>query len=179
MRWTWRFLAVDLAGAIAGDLVWLLEVAGSDVPHVALGASGAIAGLMGFTLLAAPRAEVRIFFRGERDEFPAASVWFLLGLWLLCQVLLASAGPLSTGAWSAHLGGFLAGLGSPFSSTLTPSREHPGTSNAHRTEAASARACARERPTCTERRRGTCAPCERSPTPARPSGRPRLLRTNQ
>lgn len=81
-----------------------------------IGASGAIAGVMGAYFWLYPRARVLtfvpffIFFR--LMELPA---WFVLGWWFLLQFLvgtasLAGAGDGAGVAFWAHVGGFLAGL---------------------------------------------------------------------
>jgi membrane associated rhomboid family serine protease len=85
----------------------------SAVPLV--GASGAIAGVLGGYLLLFPRARVvtiiPIFFYLELAALPAV---FVIGFWFALQ-LVQSLGSLSqamTGgvAWWAHVGGFVAGL---------------------------------------------------------------------
>jgi len=83
----------------------------SHVPMV--GASGAIAGVMGAYLMLYPRANVRvlmIFFIIIRIlNVPAVLV---LGIWFALQVIGAERAPADTGgvAFWAHVGGFLAGL---------------------------------------------------------------------
>ena len=86
----WRFLAVYGACGIAGSSVWLLSALGGDGPRLALGASGAISGIMGFTLVAAPRADVRLLWiRPQLDgTLPAIPIWFLLAGWVVFQFLL-------------------------------------------------------------------------------------------
>jgi membrane associated rhomboid family serine protease len=79
---------------------------GSEVPMV--GASGAIAGVLGGYALLYPQARVRcllwvIIF----VTFVRIPAWVLLGAWFLFQFLT----PIGSGvAWVAHVGGFLAGL---------------------------------------------------------------------
>lgn len=82
----------------------------SNVPMV--GASGAIAGVMGGYLLMFPKARIDIllilivFFR----IFPIPA-WIVLGLWLVLQLVGGFSTPLNGGgvAYWAHLGGFVAG----------------------------------------------------------------------
>lgn len=109
----WRFLLLYLACAIGGDLLLLLEMGLRDRAFAAVGSSGAIAGLMGFTLVAAPRAEVRLFWtRLDRGDWPAISAWFILGGWILWQILLYMlAGSYLGTAFMAHFGGLLTGAG--------------------------------------------------------------------
>jgi membrane associated rhomboid family serine protease len=102
-----------LCGLVAG-VVHYFSNADSDVPTV--GASGAIAGVLGAYFVLFPRSQivvlVPIFFYPLFFEVPA--VTYLL-FWALSQVFsgaLALAGPVQVGgvAWWAHLGGFSAGL---------------------------------------------------------------------
>ena len=102
LRYTLFYLACGLLAA--GTQV--LATPDSVAPMV--GASGAIAGVLGGYILLYPAARVRclwvliVFVTTVR--IPA---FVLLGLWVLSQVLT----PASSGvAWQAHVGGFLAGL---------------------------------------------------------------------
>jgi hypothetical protein len=74
-----------------------------------IGASGAIAGVLGGYLMLYPRARIHtlvmIPFLWPVVPVPA---WIFLGGWFLAQFALPSA---SGVAWMAHVGGFLAGLG--------------------------------------------------------------------
>ncbi|MGC8642148.1 MAG: rhomboid family intramembrane serine protease [Isosphaeraceae bacterium] len=102
-----------LCGVVAGFVHWLTN------PHSTLptvGASGAIAGVMGAYFLLFPRARIvamiPIFFYPLFFEVPAVA--YLL-FWVLSQVLsgtMAIAGPGEVGgvAWWAHVGGFTTGL---------------------------------------------------------------------
>ena len=109
-----KYLAFYFACGVASAAVHLLANLGSPIPTV--GASGAIAGIMGAFLLLFPRARILtvvfiiIFF--TTIEIPAA---FLLLYWFLLQVMsgLTSFGSISNAggiAWFAHIGGFLAGM---------------------------------------------------------------------
>ncbi len=105
------FLLFYLACGIGAGLIHILAAPYSPVPTV--GASGAIAGVMGAYLLLFPRARVDIliillvFFR-----IIAIPAWLMLGLWLVFQFLGGlSADPNGGGvAYWAHTGGFVAGL---------------------------------------------------------------------
>jgi membrane associated rhomboid family serine protease len=103
-----------LCGAVAG-LAQLLSEPNSTVP--ALGASGAIAGVLGAYLMLYPTARVLVLFPvfilPLFFEVPAV---FYLGLWFFSQLFsgtlaLASSGHMQGIAWWAHVGGFLAGMG--------------------------------------------------------------------
>ncbi|GGH49249.1 rhomboid family intramembrane serine protease [Frigidibacter albus] len=106
-----RFLGFYLACGIAAGLAHLLADPYSYIPTV--GASGAIAGVMGGYLLMFPRARVDvlvifiIFFR----VFPVPA-WVMLGLWFTLQLFNGTATDPATGgvAYWAHAGGFVAGL---------------------------------------------------------------------
>ncbi len=78
-----------------------------------LGASGAISGLMGLVLVAAPTLNVRCFWWGRLGNgshtfgLPA---WFLLGVWVIEQSVYGLSGLVPGIAISAHLGGFFSGM---------------------------------------------------------------------
>src|SRR3954447_18257948 len=108
-----RYLAFYLISGAASALVQLFVSFGSSVPTV--GASGAIAGVMGAFLFLYPRARVitLVFFIFITTlELPAS---FMLLYWFAIQ-LLSGLGSLTVRtqgqgiAWFAHVGGFLAGL---------------------------------------------------------------------
>ncbi|MCZ6875705.1 MAG: rhomboid family intramembrane serine protease [bacterium] len=109
------FLFYMLSGLAAGA-VHIVTNPLSTVPTV--GASGAIAGVMGAYLLLFPHATVvtliPIFFFIQIVELPAV---FFLGFWFLAQLFsgtlsLAAAGAQQAGgvAWWAHIGGFVVGF---------------------------------------------------------------------
>ena len=110
-----RFILLYLACGLAGTLAHLISSYSSTVPTV--GASGAIAGILGAYLITYPRAKVLtlipLFFFITTVEIPA--YLFLFG-WFALQFVngMASLGPegqMGGGvAWFAHLGGFLAGV---------------------------------------------------------------------
>ncbi len=109
-----RFLLFYLTCGVVSAVVQLAMSLGSPVPT--LGASGAIAGVMGAFLVLYPRVRVTtlifIIFFVTTVEIPAA---FMLIYWFLIQLVsgLFSSGSFSDSggvAWFAHVGGFLAGL---------------------------------------------------------------------
>ena len=110
-----RFLAFYLTcGIIAGLVHWLANPH-STVP--ALGASGAIAGVLGAYLVLYPRARVEtlllLLFWPIFLEVPAV---LFIASWFGIQLLSGAAallGPQQMGgiAWWAHIGGFAAGVG--------------------------------------------------------------------
>ncbi len=110
-----KFLFFYLACGIAAALVHLLFNPGSRIPTV--GASGAIAGVMGAYMVKYPHARITtlipiiIFF--TTVDLPA---WFILIYWFVIQIF-SGVGELATSAnvqqggvaWFAHIGGFLVG----------------------------------------------------------------------
>jgi membrane associated rhomboid family serine protease len=108
-----RFVAFYLLGGIVALLAQVLMDTGSTVPTV--GASGAIAAVLGGYAILYPRARVItlvfIIIIFTIIELPALIV---LGLWFLLQLLPAFSEPVSgTGggvAYFAHIGGFVFGL---------------------------------------------------------------------
>jgi hypothetical protein len=98
-----RYLGLYLALGIGASLVYFVVSMGSKIP--ALGASGAISGLMGVVLVAAPKAQVQVIWRFYSFHLPA---FLLLGVWLLEQFAIGAMGD-SGIAVSAHLGGFALG----------------------------------------------------------------------
>jgi hypothetical protein len=77
----------------------------SHVP--ALGASGAISGVMGAYILLYPRARVLTLVFVFLLPIPAV---FVLGEWFIVQFLSGMAGASGGVAWTAHIGGFLLGM---------------------------------------------------------------------
>ncbi|RPJ05777.1 MAG: rhomboid family intramembrane serine protease [Deltaproteobacteria bacterium] len=106
-----RYLLFYLLSGIAAGLIHLFTNWDSRIPTI--GASGAIAGVMGAYLLLPPRAKiltlVPIFFFFQFFEIPA---FVFLGYWLLIQVVSASLARSDVGgiAWWAHIGGFVSGI---------------------------------------------------------------------
>jgi membrane associated rhomboid family serine protease len=136
-----RFLVFYLLCGLAAGLVHWFTNSQSTVPTV--GASGAIAGVMGAYFLLFPFARVvvliPIFFFPFFFELPAVTY---LGLWALSQVFSGTffslVGPEDVGgiAWWAHVGGFTAGVLLQFifvrraGAYRWPSRDEYGVENA-------------------------------------------------
>lgn len=109
------FVLFYLVSGVAAGLAHVFVNAGSTIPSV--GASGAVAGVLGAYLLLFPKAEVRtVLFLGPFFTITRLSAIFLIGFWFLTQLLsgLASldvATEQSAGiAFWAHIGGFVAGF---------------------------------------------------------------------
>ena len=102
-----RFALFYLAGGVAAALTHVLFEPGSRVPMI--GASGAIAGVLGAYFLLFPQARVKVFvFLIFYIDVVAVPAGVVLGLWFVMQVLNLGMG--GGVAWFAHIGGFLAGL---------------------------------------------------------------------
>lgn len=107
-----RFALFYVFCGIASALMHLFTNWGSELPTI--GASGAIAGVMGAYFLLYPKARVvtliPIFIFLQFVELPA---FIFLGFWFLMQFLSGTASLGSPGAggiaWWAHIGGFLTG----------------------------------------------------------------------
>ena len=105
-----RFIVFYLLGGLAAAVLQLVAGPSSDVPNI--GASGAIAAVLGGYLVLYPRAAV-ITFIPPFFFFPLPAVLFLLG-WILLQVYSAGSGQVGSAgggiAYFAHIGGFIFGL---------------------------------------------------------------------
>lgn len=100
-----RYLALYLAGGIAATAAHVAVDPSSTVPII--GASGAIAAVMGAYLVCWPTARIKtIVFIGPLLLRKVEAIWLLL-VWIGQQFLLVSG---SSGiAWAAHVGGFAFG----------------------------------------------------------------------
>lgn len=110
-----RYLVFYLLCGVAAGLTHVLTNAGSPVPTI--GASGAVAGVMGAYLVKFPHSRIvtliPIFFLLTTVEIPAV---LILIYWFLIQIFsgMAAAGQMASAqggvAWFAHVGGFVAGM---------------------------------------------------------------------
>jgi membrane associated rhomboid family serine protease len=105
-----KFLVFYLLCGIAATFAQLVLNMNSSVPN--LGASGAIAGVLGGYILLFPRGQVRVLMGRGVIPLPALVV---IGFWIVLQ-LVSGIGTISstaeTGgvAYMAHIGGFFAGM---------------------------------------------------------------------
>lgn len=101
-----RFLAFYLVGGLVAGLAHVLSDPGSELAMI--GASGALAAVLGAYFLLYPHARVLVLiwlvFYVQLVRVPALVV---LGIWFLLQVLKLG-GP--EVAWMAHIGGFVVGM---------------------------------------------------------------------
>jgi membrane associated rhomboid family serine protease len=105
-----KFAIFYLLCGLAATLAQLAFSVGSKVPN--LGASGAIAGVLGAYILLFPQGKVRVLQGQQVIQVPALIV---IGLWIVLQFFSgigSIAGTTDTGgvAYMAHIGGFIAGI---------------------------------------------------------------------
>ena len=118
-----KFLGFYLVCGIAATLAQLAFNAGSNVPN--LGASGAIAGVLGGYILLFPRGQVRVLMGRGVIPMPALVV---IGLWIVLQFVsgigsITNSADTGGVAYMAHIGGFLAGLVLTFLLRSTATRQ--------------------------------------------------------
>lgn len=107
------YAAFYLLAAMGAGLAQVAANPTSDIPTI--GASGAVAGVLGAYLVLFPRTRIRtlvfVFRFARLVELPAVVV---LGFWFVLQLFsgVAAVGVTAGGgvAWFAHIGGFLLGL---------------------------------------------------------------------
>ena len=111
----WRYLVFYFAGGLVAMLAQVAADPHSTVPN--LGASGAIAGVMGAYFLLYPRARVLTLVPFFFVFFMWLPAWIVPGYWFVAQFLSGAASSItarggnSSGiAFWAHVGGFLAGM---------------------------------------------------------------------
>ncbi|HZM91682.1 MAG TPA: rhomboid family intramembrane serine protease [Blastocatellia bacterium] len=105
-----KFTIFYLLCGIAATFAQLAFSSGSNIPN--LGASGAIAGVLGSYILLFPRGRVNVLMGRGVIPMPALAV---IGLWIVLQ-FVSGIGSISESAESggvaymAHIGGFIAGF---------------------------------------------------------------------
>ena len=110
---SWRYLFFYLLGGLAATAAQILIDPTSTIPN--LGASGAIAAVMGAFLITYPRDRIRtLLLLGWFIRVTFLPAVVLVGLWFLIQ-LISQVGALATTsqggvAYMAHIGGFLFGM---------------------------------------------------------------------
>jgi membrane associated rhomboid family serine protease len=108
-----RYLAFYLLGGLAATLAQVVVAPNSSVPN--LGASGAIAAVMGGFLITYPRDQIRtVLLFGWFARVTLVPAIVLVGLWFLTQLFsevgaLADTGAGGGVAYMAHIGGFIFG----------------------------------------------------------------------
>jgi membrane associated rhomboid family serine protease len=118
-----KFLVFYLICGLAASAAHIVFGADSKIPS--LGASGAIAGVLGAYLVLFPKRGVRVLMARQIVNMPA---FMVLGMWILLQVFsqISVVGGDGGGvAYMAHIGGFVAGLVLIFLFRGTGSRDAP------------------------------------------------------
>ena len=105
-----RYMLVYLACGLSASLAHIALAPDSLIPS--LGASGAIAGVMGMYVIWFPKNQVRVLALRTLTWMPALLV---IGLWIVMQLVLgmgelSSAGTQGGVAYAAHVGGAAAGI---------------------------------------------------------------------
>ena len=104
-----RFLAFYLLCGLIADAAHIALDPNSMIPT--LGASGAIAGVLGAYLVKYPTRRVNVLVLRSVVQMPSLIV---LGLWFVLQVVSQLGGAGGGVAFMAHIGGFVAGMGLVF-----------------------------------------------------------------
>jgi membrane associated rhomboid family serine protease len=105
-----KFLVFYLLCGVAATFAQVLVSSSSNVPN--LGASGAIAGVLGAYIVMFPRGQVRVMMGRGIIPMPALVV---IGFWIVLQFIsgigsISQAADTGGVAYLAHIGGFIAGL---------------------------------------------------------------------
>ena len=105
-----KYLIFYLLCGVAATFAQMAFSMGSDVPN--LGASGAIAGVLGSYIFMFPQEQVRVLI--GRTVTPVSAL-IVIGAWIVLQFFsgvasIASAADTGGVAYMAHIGGFIAGL---------------------------------------------------------------------
>lgn len=105
-----KFIAFYLLCGLAATFAQLAFNTTSNIPN--LGASGAIAGVLGAYILLFPQGKVRVL---QGQQVIQVSALIVIGLWIVLQFFSgigSISGAADTGgvAYMAHIGGFLAGI---------------------------------------------------------------------
>ena len=109
-----KFVVFYFICGIAATIAQVAFNAGSNIPN--LGASGAIAGVLGAYLILFPRGQVRVIMGRGVVPMPALVV---IGMWIVLQFIngvgsITQSAETGGVAYMAHIGGFIAGLALTF-----------------------------------------------------------------
>jgi membrane associated rhomboid family serine protease len=106
-----KFLIFYLVCGLAATFAQLAINPESTIPN--LGASGAIAGVLGAYILLFPQARIKVLQRQRVVQVPALIViglWFVLQLFSGIGSIAATTADTGGVAYMAHIGGFVAGF---------------------------------------------------------------------
>ena len=103
-----RYIIFYLVCGVTASIIWMATALNS--PYPAVGASGAISGVLGAYFVLYPRARIKTLMSfGYFIRVTRVPAWVMIGMWFVYQLLLAFI-PLNTGvAYWAHVGGFVVG----------------------------------------------------------------------
>lgn len=109
----YKFIIFYLLGGVVAAYAHAISSPGSNIPMV--GASGAVAAVLGSYLLLFPRASVNtVIFLGFFVQVVRLPALIVIGFWAIIQFVngIVERGALAEGgvAWFAHIGGFLFGV---------------------------------------------------------------------
>jgi len=105
-----KFIIFYLICGLAATFAQLAFSIGSDIPN--LGASGAIAGVLGAYILLFPKSNVRVL---QGSRVIQVSALIVIGIWIVLQFFSGIGSIVSTAqtggvAYMAHIGGFVVGF---------------------------------------------------------------------
>jgi len=105
-----KFIIFYLLCGLVATFAQLAFNTGSDIPN--LGASGAIAGVLGAYIILFPKGRVRVLSGSQTMQVSALIV---IGLWIVLQLFsgigsIAASSGVGGVAYMAHIGGFVAGV---------------------------------------------------------------------
>jgi membrane associated rhomboid family serine protease len=103
-----------LWGMLAGLIhsVYASSIGSGDIP--AVGASGAISGVLGAYLIMFPRAKIYTIITAFIITTVRVPAWVYIPFWFILQIIFNFINPLGGVAYFAHIGGFLSGLATIF-----------------------------------------------------------------
>jgi membrane associated rhomboid family serine protease len=109
-----KFIVFYLLCGLAATFAQLVFSLGSNIPN--LGASGAIAGVLGAYILLFPQGKVRVL---QGQQVIQVSALIVIGLWIVLQFFsgigsITNSADTGGVAYMAHIGGFVAGFGLTF-----------------------------------------------------------------
>lgn len=112
---------------VSGVIAMITQVANDPLSTIPIiGASGAIAGVMGTYLLVLPFSKISIGIPALFSFRVYAGLFLLLWFWLQWNSVTTPHPSTKNIAWWAHIGGFCFGILSGWSYRLFPSERHPG-----------------------------------------------------
>jgi len=105
-----KYLIFYLVCGLCATFSQMAFIPNSNIPNV--GASGAIAGVLGAYILLFPQEKIKVIFGRGLTELPSLVV---IGFWFILQFFSSFSSEASSGesggvAYMAHIGGFVAGL---------------------------------------------------------------------